>query len=145
MLKAIKKFVLDRRRDADPERRQVVEEDHTGEVGSVSEARAEVAEPRDEEPAAALPVLGKVKWYDPNKRYGFIELSDGSGDAFLHATALAGIGTPTLRSGDTLELRITLRERGRSRGCSRGSTTSRSSQTSSIEPYSSTPMCWASR
>jgi CspA family cold shock protein len=56
--------------------------------------------------------LGKVKWYDPSKHYGFVELSDGSGDSFLHATALAGIGTPTLRSGDTLALRITLRERG---------------------------------
>ena len=112
MLKAIKKFVLDHRRNANPEKRQVIEEDHPSEVGSVSQAPAEVAEPRQDEPAAALPVLGKVKWYDPNKRYGFVELSDGSGDAFLDATALAGIGTPALRSGDTVELRITLQERG---------------------------------
>ena len=112
MLKAIKKFVVDHRRDANHEKRPVIEEDHPGEVGSVSNATAEVAEPRDDEPAAALPVLGKVKWYDPNKRYGFVELSDGSGDAFLRATGLAGIGTPTLRSGDTLELRIMLQERG---------------------------------
>jgi CspA family cold shock protein len=29
-----------------------------------------------------------------------------SGDAFLHATALASIGTRTLRPGDTLEMRV---------------------------------------
>jgi cold shock CspA family protein len=36
--------------------------------------------------------LGKVKSYDRNKRNGFVERSDGSGDAFVHATALTGIG-----------------------------------------------------
>lgn len=48
-----------------------------------------------------------MKWYDPNKHYGFVELSDGSGDAFLHATALTPLGISTLRSGDTLEMRVT--------------------------------------
>ena len=77
MLKAIKKFVLDRRRDADAERRQVVAEDHPKAVGSVYQAHADVAEPPHEEPAAAPPVLAKVKWYDLSKHYGFVELSDG--------------------------------------------------------------------
>jgi CspA family cold shock protein len=63
------------------------------------------AEQQLAEPSAPT-VRGKVKWYNPLKRYGFVELSDGSGDAFLHATALAGIGVRTLRPGDTLEIRI---------------------------------------
>jgi len=67
MLKAIKKFVLDRRRDADAERLQVVEKDHPKAVGSAYEAHTDVAEPPHEEPAAAPPVLGKVKWYDPSQ------------------------------------------------------------------------------
>jgi CspA family cold shock protein len=46
-----------------------------------------------------------VKWYNPAKRYGFVVLSDGSGDAFLHATALAGIGVSTLQPGETLAAR----------------------------------------
>jgi len=112
MLKAIKKFVLDRRRDADAERRQVVAEDHPKAVGCVYEAHADVAEPPHEEPAAAPPVLGKVKWYDPDKHYGFVVLSDGTGDAFLHASALAGIGITNLQPGETLEFRVALGQRG---------------------------------
>jgi CspA family cold shock protein len=53
-----------------------------------------------------------VKWYNPDKRYGFVELSDGAGDAFLHATALAGIGISTLQPGETLELQVALGPRG---------------------------------
>ncbi|MGA7865862.1 MAG: cold-shock protein [Stellaceae bacterium] len=64
------------------------------------------------EKSADPPLRGKVKWFNPNKRYGFIELSDGSGDAFLHATALAGIGISTLQPGETLELRVVLGQRG---------------------------------
>ena len=44
--------------------------------------------------------------------YGFVELSDGSGDAFLHVTALAGIGVSTLQPGETLELHVALGQRG---------------------------------
>jgi CspA family cold shock protein len=40
------------------------------------------------------------------------ELSDGSCDAFLHATALSGIGISTLQSGETLELRVIPGQRG---------------------------------
>ena len=53
-----------------------------------------------------------MKWYNPDKRYGFVVLSDGSGDAFLHASALAGTGISTLQPGETLELRIALGQRG---------------------------------
>jgi len=53
-----------------------------------------------------------VKWYNPDKRYGFVELSDGSGDAFLHVSALAGIGISTLQPGETLEMRVTPGQRG---------------------------------
>jgi CspA family cold shock protein len=111
MLKAIRKFVLGRRRDADRTKSRVVEEKRSTDVESAFEAPAEVAEPRDQEAAAALPVSGKVKWYDLNRRYGFVELSDGSGDAFLHATALAGFGNLALRAGDTIELLVTPGER----------------------------------
>ena len=56
--------------------------------------------------------MAKVKWYNPDKGYGFVELSDGSGDAFLHATALAGIGVTALQPGETLTLRVALGDRG---------------------------------
>jgi len=47
-----------------------------------------------------------VKWYNAVKRYGFVELSDGSGDAFLHGSILAQNGINTVQPGETLEVRI---------------------------------------
>ncbi|HEX5328047.1 MAG TPA: cold shock domain-containing protein, partial [Acetobacteraceae bacterium] len=43
--------------------------------------------------AAPLPASGPeldavVKWFDPGKGFGFVELSDGSGDAFLHVSVV---------------------------------------------------------
>ncbi len=53
-----------------------------------------------------------MKWYSPDKGFGFVELPDGSGDAFLHVTALSGIGISTLQPGETLELRVAPGQRG---------------------------------
>jgi CspA family cold shock protein len=127
MLRAIRKLVLGRRR-------QVVEDRDAGNPESASEAALQLAEPavkpQPAEPQPAEPQLtephvaepqlaepavptvsGKVKWYNPEKRYGFVELTDGSGDAFIHASALTG-GISTLHPGETLELRIAHGERG---------------------------------
>ena len=35
---------------------------------------------------AAEPKLGRVKWYNSEKGYGFIEPDDGSRDLFFHVT-----------------------------------------------------------
>jgi CspA family cold shock protein len=40
-----------------------------------------------------------VKWFSATKGYGFVELSDGRGDAFLHLKTLREIGRQTLPSG----------------------------------------------
>ena len=88
-----------------------VEEDHSGDLSRNSDVALEAAIPQSEEPAA-VPIRGKVKWFNPAKRFGFIELSDGSGDAFVHATRLAGLGISTLQPGETLELRVAPGERG---------------------------------
>lgn len=110
MLKRITKFVLERRKTVQKPQPQVVENDDTTDPTSVSE-NVTHAEPQLDEPSSR-PVWAKVKWYNPDKRYGFVVLSDGSGDAFLHASALAGIGISTLQPGETLELRIALGQRG---------------------------------
>jgi CspA family cold shock protein len=47
-----------------------------------------------------------VKWFSPEKGFGFLELSDGSGDAFLHGSVLAQSGIGTIQPGDTLEVRV---------------------------------------
>jgi CspA family cold shock protein len=110
MLAVIKKF-LERGRDLYRGRQQVVEE-----VGSIrslgdSEVPPQSTAPQFEEPADP-PVPGKVKWFNPDKRYGFVELSDGSGDAFLHASVLGRLGISAVQPGETLELRVAQGERG---------------------------------
>jgi cold shock protein len=52
------------------------------------------------------PVRAVVKWFSPDKGFGFVELSDGSGDGFLHGTVLAQSGISAVQPGDTLEVRI---------------------------------------
>ena len=34
------------------------------------------------------PVRAIVKWYNPDKGFGFAEIADGSGDAFLHVSVV---------------------------------------------------------
>jgi cold shock protein len=52
------------------------------------------------------PVHGVVKWFNPDKGFGFVELSDGSGDAFLHGSVLAQRGIHAVQPGETVEVRI---------------------------------------
>ena len=111
MLKAIRNFVRQRSGHAQQTRLQVVEDDDTRDLRSDSDVPLQLAELQLEEPYAQ-PVWGKVKWYNPDKRYGFVELSDGSGDVFLHATALAGIGIAALQPGETLQFRAAPGQRG---------------------------------
>jgi CspA family cold shock protein len=46
-----------------------------------------------------MTVEAAVKWFNATKGYGFVELSDGRGDAFLHLKTLREIGRQTLPSG----------------------------------------------
>jgi CspA family cold shock protein len=52
------------------------------------------------------PVHGVVKWFNPDKGFGFVELSDGSGDAFLHGSVLAQSGITAVQPGEILEVRF---------------------------------------
>jgi cold shock protein len=52
----------------------------------------------DPEEAGAT-IEAAVKWFNPTKGYGFVELAGGGGDAFLHLKALREIGRQTLPSG----------------------------------------------
>jgi len=52
------------------------------------------------------PVSGVVKWFSPEKGFGFVELSDGSGDAFLHGSVLTQGGIAAVQPGESLEVRV---------------------------------------
>jgi cold shock protein len=110
MLRAIKKFVFGRDRNERRGSQDLVEN------GSSEHANNPDSAPQDPagefETTPVPPVWGRVKWFNPTKHYGFVALSDGSGDVFLHATALAGLGISALQPGETLEFRVTVGERG---------------------------------
>jgi len=67
--------------------------------------RPRFSQPQFEAPSGP-PVQGVVKWFSPDKGFGFVELSDGSGDAFLHESVLAQSGITTVQPGETVEVRV---------------------------------------
>lgn len=48
---------------------------------------------------------GRVKWFNAQKGYGFIQREDGP-DVFVHYTAIQGEGFRTLNEGDLVEFNI---------------------------------------
>lgn len=46
-----------------------------------------------------------VKWFNSSKGFGFAELSDGSGDAFLHINSITPLGFKTVNPGTILTVR----------------------------------------
>jgi CspA family cold shock protein len=54
-----------------------------------------------------------VKWYNSEKGFGFVELADGSGDAFLHASTLQASGIQAVSPGVRMQVRIGQGQKGR--------------------------------
>ncbi len=55
--------------------------------------------------ASGPTVQATVKWYNPDKGFGFVTLADGSGDAFLHASVVERGGHDSVPPGATLAVR----------------------------------------
>ncbi|NQZ14518.1 MAG: cold-shock protein [Alphaproteobacteria bacterium] len=49
---------------------------------------------------------GKVKWFNPDKGYGFIEPSEGGNDVFVHITAVQAAGMQSLPEGQTVTFEV---------------------------------------
>jgi CspA family cold shock protein len=54
---------------------------------------------------------GRVKWFNAEKGYGFIEREDG-GDVFVHFSAIQAEGFKTLEEGQAVEFDIVEGARG---------------------------------
>ncbi len=49
---------------------------------------------------------GTVKWFNPNKGFGFIEPEDGGKDVFVHISAVEKAGMRSLNEGEKIEYEI---------------------------------------
>ncbi len=56
-------------------------------------------------------MIGKVKWFDSKKGYGFI-LTDDGGEIFVHYTGIVAEGFKALTEGQNVEFEISENERG---------------------------------
>ncbi len=56
-------------------------------------------------------MTGKVKWFNAEKGYGFIEREDG-GDVFVHFSAIQIDGYKTLEDGQEVEFDVVEGSRG---------------------------------
>ena len=59
-----------------------------------------------------MALIGKVKWFDPRKGYGFIEQPDGSADIFVHYTDLNGQGYRALKEGEKVKYEVSESPKG---------------------------------
>lgn len=59
-----------------------------------------------------MSTMGKVKWFNEAKGYGFIEPDGGGRDVFVHYTAIQGEGFKTLSEGQVVQFDIIQGEKG---------------------------------
>jgi CspA family cold shock protein len=67
--------------------------------------------PRLEASSVGPTVQATVKWYNPDKGFGFVGLASGE-DAFLHVSVVERSGNSTVLPGATLEVRIAPGQKG---------------------------------
>jgi CspA family cold shock protein len=96
--------VSSRDRDFRPARRRGFDDDNFEPPRRSFGSSPQFGAQRFEAPSGP-PVRAVVKWYNPDKGFGFVQLADGSGDAFLHVSVVERSGHDSVPPGATLEVR----------------------------------------
>ena len=69
--------------------------------------------PSDSSPPSGPEIEAIVKWFNPDKGFGFVELGDGSGDAFLHIAVLQAAGHDAVDPENKLRVQVGQGPKGR--------------------------------
>ena len=65
------------------------------------------------DPPSAVPVSGRVKWFDDAKGFGFVASDDGGKDVFVHISVLGPSGISHLAEGQPVNMRVVDTPKGR--------------------------------
>src|SRR6201986_574070 len=65
------------------------------------------------DPSTAVSVIGKVKWFDDAKGFGFVASEDGGKDVFVHISILGPAGISHLAEGQQVTMRVVDTPKGR--------------------------------
>jgi CspA family cold shock protein len=65
------------------------------------------------DPATATAVEGTVKWFNPDKGFGFVACEDGEKDVFLHISVVERAGLRGVDEGQRLSMKVVKTQKGR--------------------------------
>ena len=65
------------------------------------------------DPATAVEVEGTVKWFNPEKGFGFVVCEDGGKDVFVHISVVERAGLGGLDEGQRLAMKVVKTQKGR--------------------------------
>jgi CspA family cold shock protein len=57
--------------------------------------------------------IGTVKWFNPQKGFGFIQSDDGGADVFVHISAVERAGLTTLNDGQKVSFDVKAGRQGK--------------------------------
>lgn len=65
------------------------------------------------DPATAVSIEGTVKWFNPEKGFGFVVCEDGGKDVFVHISVVERAGLAGLDEGQRLAMKVVQTQKGR--------------------------------
>jgi CspA family cold shock protein len=104
---------MGRGRDRGPKRRGFDDDDYPAPTWGDQPPQRSGPPRREYAAPSGPPVDATVKWFNPEKGFGFAELADGTGDVFLHIAALEAAGHSSVDPGAKLSVQIGAGQKGR--------------------------------
>lgn len=104
---------MGRGRDRGQKRRDFGDDDYSPPEWNTSPQQSFRKAPRHDVAPSGPAIDGTVKWFNAEKGFGFVELSDGSGDVFLHIAVLEAAGHAAVDPGAKLSVQVGVGQKGR--------------------------------